>query len=210
MIPCRDGDRLQDYLDGLLPESEHRALRTHLERCDACRSELALYERLLERLDAIPIRDPGVALTERILDRVVPSRVRARWTSAIGWSYTAVSSALTFVLISWMARPGTSAWLESRFADLYFQYTSEAIFTLHTLTAALLQVGDGWGLLGVIGERALPLVRAFALPLASPMVVGISSLAAVTAALLLAWLSPHSLTSRILRKGERNVEVVGF
>lgn len=48
-------ERLQDWLDGDLPEQDHPLLNTHLEHCDQCREHLLAWQRLDEQLQtALP------------------------------------------------------------------------------------------------------------------------------------------------------------
>jgi anti-sigma factor RsiW len=210
MNHCPDITRIQDHLDGLLPESEARAFRTHLERCAACAAEVALYRRVLGDLQHLAIEDPGPALTERILDRVVPSRVRRKWVSIVGWAYTAATAVTTFAVISWASRPDTPAWVMARVADLYFHLAQTALFTLHTMVSAVLRLGDGWGLLRSFGEFMSPLVRALALSFSNPVVAGVAALAVLGAGLLLAWMRPRVAGSALTRKGVRHVDLLGF
>ncbi|HYM81308.1 MAG TPA: zf-HC2 domain-containing protein, partial [Candidatus Limnocylindria bacterium] len=114
MRTCTESRRLQIYLDGELSEAQAGAYRLHLETCPACTQELALYRRLFAALRPSPVPDPGPALTERILDRVLPSRLRRRWVAALGWSYTAASATCTFMFVSWIARPETHVWLATQ------------------------------------------------------------------------------------------------
>lgn len=210
MTSCPDITRIQDHLDGLLPESEARAFRTHLERCADCAAEVALYRRVVADLAHLAIEDPGPALTERILDRVVPSRVRRKWVTIVGWAYTGATAVTTFAVISWASRPETPEWMLARVTDLYFHLAQTALFTLHTLVATVLRLGDGWGLMRSFGEFLSPLVRALALSFSNPVVAGVVALAVLGAGMLLAWMRPRAAGSAIGRKGARHVDLLGF
>jgi anti-sigma factor RsiW len=210
MSTCPDITRIQDHLDGLLPESEARAFRTHLERCADCVAEVALYRRVMADLGHLDTEDPGPALTERILDRVVPSRVRRKWVSIAGWGYTAATAVTTFAVISWASRPDTPAWAMARVTDLYFHLVQTALFTLHTMVAAVLRLGDGWGLMRSFGEFVSPLLRALALSFSNPVVAGVTALAVLSASLLLAWLRPRVAGPALTRKGVHHVDLLGF
>ena len=85
MMPCAENERLQAYLDGDLDPAAESALRRHLVGCAECASELALYERVFASLALTPMPELPPHLTERILDRVLPSQVRRRWMRALGW-----------------------------------------------------------------------------------------------------------------------------
>ena len=83
MNRCREARHIQDYLEGELALERSRGFEAHLEGCVECRAEVASYRTLFASLDGsldrVTVEDPGPALTERILDRVLPSRLRRRW-----------------------------------------------------------------------------------------------------------------------------------
>src|SRR5262249_57386095 len=97
MNRCRESRLVQSWLDGDLSGGQASAFAAHLARCATCTAEVRAYRALFVSLgEDLAAPDPGPALTERILDRVVPSRLRRRWVTAIGWTYTTASAVSTF------------------------------------------------------------------------------------------------------------------
>ena len=56
------GDLLSAYLDGELAPEEHRAIATHLDVCDACRSEFAAIASTRASLRSLPLIEPPAIL----------------------------------------------------------------------------------------------------------------------------------------------------
>ncbi len=104
MRPCPGSEEIQALLDGELDAAGEAALRLHAERCTRCGPELADYERLLAVLGRAPSWEPGWSLRERILDRVLPSRVRRRAIQIFGWIYGSATAVLTFAFLSAVSR----------------------------------------------------------------------------------------------------------
>ncbi len=64
-------DRLQDYLEGLLPAPEAEEVEAHLEGCPRCRRELESMASLLEEIKALPEEAlPGRDLWPQIAWRI--------------------------------------------------------------------------------------------------------------------------------------------
>ena len=207
MNDCPHISRLQTYLDGELGEDETRQLEVHFESCPACTAELAGYTRVFASLRPAPIRDPGPALTERILDRVLPSRLRRRWIAAIGWSYTVASATSTFMFASWISRPETHVWIAAQLGVAAERLVRVGWMALDA-TVFL------WGSAMVLGHvmeslvaRLVPVARALALPFAQP-VIGVAVWAAILSCGVLLWW----LRSRGEPAAEevRHVDIVGF
>src|SRR6266487_2554209 len=93
MRRCPETDRVQDFLDGELRPLEANAFRSHLASCVECAAELAMYRRVFAAIESAATWDPGPALTERVLARVLPSRVRRRWMRTLGVGYAAALAA---------------------------------------------------------------------------------------------------------------------
>lgn len=75
---------LDDFLDGRLEASRHRAIREHLQQCAACRERHEGAQALLAALRTLPAPEAPADLLERALARL-PSPARAprawpRWT----------------------------------------------------------------------------------------------------------------------------------
>src|SRR5258705_13518570 len=106
MNRCPEGPRVQDYLDRALEPGAVQAFRAHLATCASCAAELALYRRVFDALAATPSWDPGPALTERVLARVLPSQVRRhRRLVALGWGYAGALAGGLAAGGGWGSRP---------------------------------------------------------------------------------------------------------
>jgi len=192
MNTCTQHDRLHEWLDGTLAGVAAARFAAHLENCETCAAELAVYTRIEAMVAAARVWDPGPALTERILDHVVPSRVRRRFVTVVGWAYTAVTAVSTFAFISWATRPGTPAWIADRLGQLYLAVIQTGLFTLHTLVGATLRFGDGWGLLDNFAVRMTPFVHAMAVTFSQPVFAGTVVAAVASTVMVLRWLRPAS------------------
>lgn len=80
---------LQAYLDAALPPDRMRAVRAHLERCGACRAELALLREVDETLRAWPALPEPEGLAARVMEEVrslPPRTARASfWAARRPW-----------------------------------------------------------------------------------------------------------------------------
>lgn len=72
---------LSEYVDGRLPEAEHRLVASHLEECWTCASACEQTQRLREALRRLPALAPPPELTSALL--VIASRERVR---RLAWS----------------------------------------------------------------------------------------------------------------------------
>lgn len=207
MIRCEEQGKVQLLLDEELSPAEARAYRTHLEGCEACAAEARAYSFLFGTLSALRIQDPGPVFTERILDRVLPSRLRRRLVAAVGWSYTLVSAVSTYLFVSWIARAETHVWLAGRIAQAYLSMLQAGLFVLHSLVFSWLRLLDGWEVAGAIAARLAPLARALAIPLSQPAVAATLASAALVCAAVIWWMGPRRGASS---RGGRHVAVLGF
>jgi len=207
MTPCATIERIQAFLDDDLPAAETRALREHLDDCAACRAEITAYAGLFASLRGAFLRDPGPALTERVLDRVLPSRMRRRMVTAVGWSYTALSAVSTYLFVSWIARPATHVWLAERLSEAYLRLFQVGMFTLHALAMSWLRLLEGWGTFESVLERLAPLARALVLPFSHPVLAAILWAAVLVSMGVFWWMKQrHDPAS-----GEvRHVGILGF
>jgi anti-sigma factor RsiW len=208
-LTCSESARIQEFLDHELPAHQAAAFETHLAGCAMCASELAVFTRLLAIIDRAPVWDPGPRLTERILDRVVPSRVRSRFMAGFGWTYSAACAITTFALMSWLMTPGTPRWLASQLSELYLQALRTSLFALHTVVDGWVRFGDGWSLLGALAQRMAPLGRALTVSLAQPAVALSIGAAFAGSVLVLWWMRPRVGVARIT-KGVPHVDLLGF
>ncbi len=75
-------DRLSEYLDGELPESERAALEAHLETCPSCRETLADLRRIVVRARSLDDRPPSRDLWSGVAGRIgMPEWIGAAQTS---------------------------------------------------------------------------------------------------------------------------------
>ena len=207
MTSCHHSVQVQDYLDDLLLESEARGFAAHLKGCALCSAEVALYGRLFQRLDQMPLAEPSHELAERVLDRVLPSRLRWRWVRTLGWGYAAslaVSVAGLAVLLSFPAPRAGVVSLASAASHALIQ-SGQTLFNL--VGFALLQLASGWGLVSAIGERLAPLGRALSTLLAQPGMAVVMWMSVLFCAALLWWMRGGGKRST---KGIRHVGVLGF
>lgn len=93
-------ERLNDYVDRLLPAGERERLESHLERCGACRREVEAIRSLIASAAALPgAIDPPDDLWDDIADRT--TRRRAVIRSAL-WDarFPLAAAALLLVMLS--------------------------------------------------------------------------------------------------------------
>jgi len=209
MNRCRESRRVQSWLEGDLAAGQAAAFEAHLATCAVCAAEVKAYRSLFASLshDLLLAADPGPELTERILDRVVPSRLRRRWVSAVGWTYGTASAVSTFAFVSWIAQPSTHVWLIQCFTGASLRISQVLLFSFQTITRSLLHGLDGWAFLTTFGSLLIPLGRALARPLMDPIVAAILLAAALACAAMLRWMRPGA---RSVEEEIRHVGVLGF
>ena len=80
-MTCREvDDRLDDYVDGTLPEGEFQEVELHLASCEACRKAERGLRRILAEAAALPRQQaPERDLWPGIAERLRPP-ARASWT----------------------------------------------------------------------------------------------------------------------------------
>jgi hypothetical protein len=204
MNRCRESRRVQSWLEGDLAPDAAQAFVAHLAGCVHCASEVRAYRRLFATLGdgRLLVPDPGPALTERILDRVVPSRLRRRWVSALGWTYGTASAVSTFAFLSWIVQPTTHVWLIQSFTGASLRISQVLLFSYQTLTRSLLEGINSWAILTTFGSMLGPLGRALARPLMDPIVASILIAAMLACIAVLRWMRPGA------RSGENEVRHV--
>jgi predicted anti-sigma-YlaC factor YlaD len=207
MNRCPESERIESWLDGELPAAQALALEAHLAGCRDCAREAASLRRLFAHLKAVPVSDPGPALTERILDRVAPSRVRGRQLTLVGWCYSAVSAVSTFAFISWIIRPETHAWLGALAGVAYSQVVRTGFFAIGAIIEGALRLHHGLGILGAMGAWIVPAARALGTLGSDPWFAGTLWASVATCAMLLWWMRPRPV--RIVRR-DRHVGILGF
>jgi len=211
MNPCGETRRVQDYLDGELTAAQAQAFELHLQGCARCADEVASFQMVFaslgESLGDFARIDPGPSLTERILDRVLPSRLRKRWVTAIGWVYGTTSAIATFAVVSWLTRPETPLWLAQGYGEISLRTMQSVLFTFQVVTRSWLELLQGWGFFEHLVGRVSPVARALARPLADPTLGTITVAAMLACVLVLWWMRPRPDEAR---EGVRNVSLLGF
>jgi predicted anti-sigma-YlaC factor YlaD len=207
MNRCPENEQIEAWLDGELPPVRSRALEAHLAHCRDCARDVASMRLLFSALRPATLRDPGPALTERILDRVAPSRVRRRQLTVLGWGYSAVSAVSTFAFISWIVRPSTHVWLGDLLGAAYGQLVRTGLFALDTVTTIALRLHHGIGLLEALGGWIAPAARALALLGADPWFASMLWAAVATCATLLWWIRPRPVG---MVRRNRHVGILAF
>ena len=98
---CADAQALlQDFVDGRLPDDQAQAVRAHVEACDACAREVALYRQVDAALASAPA--PPIDLADAVMARVAaikPARAAA-WRA---WAYAAACAVVCGAL--WALMP---------------------------------------------------------------------------------------------------------
>ena len=207
MNRCPESERIEPWMDRELTPDAARAFERHLAGCDRCAAEARAFASLFAALRVAPARFPGPALTERILDRVLPSRVRRHLVTLLGWCYTAVSAVTTFALISWIVRPETHIWLGRLVSAAYGRLIDTGLFALEAIMAIGLRLERGWGLLEVLGGWVMPVARALGALASDPVIAAAVWAAVAGCAALLWWMRPRPI--RIMR-GNRHVGILAL
>lgn len=76
-------ERLSDYVDGFLPESDQREFRAHVDSCPRCSPLLAQVAHVVDHLRTLEPEPAPVALVSKILDQTLgPRKTKRDW---LGW-----------------------------------------------------------------------------------------------------------------------------
>jgi anti-sigma factor RsiW len=191
MNRCPDPGNLQSYLDGELPPGEAGALLAHLRGCERCARELAIYRRVFRSLETLPLLDPGPALTERVLDGVLPSRVRRRWLRTLGVGYASAFGVMVAGALAALSQPEPRALLVSLSGEAPRRIAQAVVFLLNALSFSVLRIAEGGRLLAEAGERLAPLGRALASLLSHPAITAPLAVAVAVCAVMLWWMRPR-------------------
>jgi hypothetical protein len=203
--PCAHETRIQEYLDGLLPAAEARDFAAHAAGCVRCATEMALYERVFATLADAPLLAPRAALTERVLDHVLPSRLRRhRRLVALGWGYAGAVAASIAALGVVSAQPAGRAALAALSGAASHRLMLTARFVLDTSTWLTVRAAEAWGLLSMTGQKLAPLSVGLKAVAAQPAIVMTVWAALAVTAGLLWWMRPRD------RAGAKEVRHVGI
>lgn len=82
-------EEIQALLEGDLPEGEVARVRGHADRCARCTSELQAWQTFMQELDELPLLEPSVDFSSRVLEHVpvrrsALARLRDRVRSLVG------------------------------------------------------------------------------------------------------------------------------
>jgi anti-sigma factor RsiW len=191
MKPCPESESLQLLLDGELDPREEARVRRHALECADCAEELALYERVFAELANAATWDPGPALTERVLDQVLPSRIRSRWMRALGWGYGAAVAASAAAVLALVSNPPSRHVLGALGIEASQRVAQAMMFVMDALALTLVRVAGGWTLVNEMGSRFVPILRAISTLLARPGVDLTLLTATLASGVLLWWLRPR-------------------
>lgn len=209
MSHCAESDLLQDYLDGLLDAEAEARVGEHLATCPECAFELAAFQRVFATLDATPLLDPPPALTERIFERVLPSRIRRRWLQAFGWGYGIAAAASVVAAVSLLATPLPRTTIGAIGVEASQRLAQAAMFVIDSLALAMVYLASGWSLLRDFALHLAPVLRVLTSLLGRPGVDLTFALATVASGLLLVWLRPRDLPGR-RAQARREIEHAGL
>ena len=208
MTLCEQRDALHDYVDDLLNEADSRRFAAHLAGCPSCSADVAAVRRVIARLDSMSLIDPPERVTERVLDRVLPSRARRRaWVRRAGLVYAGVLAACLAGVVVWAMQPDTMPILSALGVTASRRLVQITMFTLNAGSSAVLHVASGWGFLAATGSNLAPLGRAIGSLLVRSSVGLTLWLAATACAALLWWMRPRRHDGN---GGMRHVGVLGF
>lgn len=103
-MSCSYEEDLTAYVDGELAEGQQTKLQAHLPGCGECQKTLALLQRSVAQLSALPAYEPSGALRKNVLSRIdaPPSaweRVRAALRPAVFVPAGALFAAVVVALV---------------------------------------------------------------------------------------------------------------
>lgn len=206
--PCAEGHRVQDYLDGLLPVAAFQAFEGHLQTCARCTADVSRYRQVFTKLERMPLLSPSAGFTERVLARVVPARIRARWVRVIGWGYAAACAAFVGAIAVVLGMPGTQGAIEQFSGDATGRFTGVIVLAMQAFSVLAQAVAGAWGFaLGVVSWFA-PVGRALAPLVANATVISALGAAGVACTVLIWWM--HTRESNRATEKVKHVALLGF
>lgn len=207
-MSCLQNEQVQDYLDGLLAPDAARAFENHAGSCSECRLELALYRRVFAVLEEAPTWDPGPAFTERVLDHVVPARVRRqRRLAVLGWGYAGAVAASLLALLSIWFQPLGRAALAALSGEASHRVLRTLEFVLNAATWLVVRAAGAGEALAAAVQRAGPVVRGIGAVASLPTVTWTLAAAAAVTIAVIWWMRPREDASA---KEVRDVAVLVF
>jgi anti-sigma factor RsiW len=195
-VSCPSPERIQVFLDGEMDAAESRTLRAHLADCADCAAQLGAFARVVDRLERAGSWEPSWALQQRILDRVLPSRVRRYWLQVFGWVYASATAAVTFGLLTALSRPELRESARQWGGELAHASVRLVMVALDFLAVSLTRLPDGFKDLESLVRPLAPLVRALEQPLAQPAVQFSFGAAVLVCGLLMNWMRARDQRAR--------------
>lgn len=206
-MSCHRTDRVQDWLDGALAPGEAADFEAHLDGCADCLSEVAAYERVFARIAAAESWDPGPEFTERVLDHVVPARIRRRWLKAFGWGYSGAAAACLAGGLLLAQRPDVRLVVSSLWSAASRGAVQGMVGALNLAGFVVLRLAEGLALIEGAMQWFAPLGRALQTVFGQPAVSVPLAIAVVSCAALLWWMRPRD---RRRMEGMRHVGILAF
>jgi putative zinc finger protein len=201
--------RLQDWLDGALPPAAAADVASHVRACPACTRDVALYRQVFAALDAVPLPETQPWFSERVLDRVLPSRVRQRRRRLriFGWGYAGLAALCAGGALV-IARVPAAHLAAAQLSVAVSRGALQAgVFLLDAVSAAALRVLAVWGLLQAWLGRLAPLGRALGDVLRQPALLLLLMAAISATAVVLWWMRPRAAHAA---REVRHVGLLGF
>src|SRR5262245_52604582 len=208
MKPCPGRDEIEILLDGELPPAREATLRAHAALCPTCGPELADYERLLATLRRAPSWEPEWTVRERILDRVLPSRIRKRYVQIFGWLYGSATAVLTFGFLSAVSRADVRAAAAQWAGDIAHGSVRLMIGALELLAVNATHFPERLRGLQSLERLFSPLGRALEQSFQVPAVQLSVWAAALVCAALLGWMHARDKHARTIGNGGPHVGVI--
>ena len=75
-------ERLQDYIEGLIPARQVARIEAHLSGCNACRSDVAVWQGLFEGLGTLQSMEPAEGFYERVMAQHRVLQLMEAWEPA--------------------------------------------------------------------------------------------------------------------------------
>jgi anti-sigma factor RsiW len=206
--PCAEGHRVQDFLDGVLPIAAFQTFEAHIAACARCTSDAAAYRQVYTAIERMPLLSPSASFTERVLARVVPARIRARWVRVIGWGYAAACAAFLGLGVVWLGQPGTQGALGQISGDATSRFTGLVVFTLQAFSILAQAVAGAWGFVYGVASWFAPLGRALAPLIANMTVMTALGAAGIACTVLIWWM--HARENNRGTEKAKHVAILGF
>lgn len=206
--PCPEGRHVQEYLDGLLPIAAFQRFEEHVHACTRCTADVMEYRKVYTALERMPLLSPSASFTERVLAKVVPARIRARWVRAIGWGYAAASAGFLGATVIWLAQPGATTTLEQIGGDAGSRFTGLLVFALQAFNVLAQAVATSWSFAQDVTSWFAPLGRALAPLVANTTVMTALGAAGIACTFLIRWM--HARDDGRAKEKAKHVAMLGF